>query len=819
MAYKTYLCRLCFYSILSSLPSVVFAAESVDQQREQSVADIQGGKVNQGLDQLKTLLEQDPQNQKLIADYVVLRYANAKFTDSDKAYLMNIDPAAFPDYGKVSVLKALRDIKQYDAAIQWAAKFGSVDPSPQWMLWQGVLQAEAGQKSRAREILEQANLQPLDADYQSKLAYAYRLLEMPADSLNAAQRAVEGTESVDAQEQYVLALIMNSDYAKARQYIQLKQLDASRPTLRHVLKMSEFSERIQQGIQAAKNAVTMNRGEEAFISLDAVLAEMKAYEAQLPADPALRRHFYYEYIFALNARNLPEQAVAQIAKTGVGPMEMPTYVRHALADSYLRMRQPKKAEKLYKSLFAEKNYADYNVYAGLYFSLIEQEKFKEADKLLVEMDKQLPTFMYSNAKGVDKVTHDDRTEFIGLKGLNYVYRKEHAKAERYFNEIVAKAPANISYQNNLAIVQRWREKPELSQQTLDQWNSVEPIDQSSQITSMQNAQALGQIQSWRQQTQRLMRSAGDDTGVQQSKKALDDRRHATIQHRSTFSKSESDNDALLGRLKGSKEQESGTRLNSPWLNDNYRLFADHSNRWADYEQGKIKDQRVGLGLEWVSNRKAASIMLSQSTDGDRFGVQLDWSHWLNDHWSYALGFDSQADIPLQALAQGHEGEGYSMSLNWQANEARKAGAAYKLMDINDGNARQELSGFFKQQLFQAPHYITSATLRGGYEKNDLGDYAPYFNPKQSYSAEAVLEHDWITWRSYDRYFSQHFEAAAGTFKQTGFSGKPIYNLYYQHDWQLSRTWKLNYGVGWGVHPYDGEDERRTYAVFGFEGRF
>ena len=90
MAYKTYLCRLCFYSILSSFPSVVLAAESVDQQREQGVADIQDGKVNQGFNQLKTLLEQDPQNQKLIADYVVLRYANAKFTDSDKAYLMNI---------------------------------------------------------------------------------------------------------------------------------------------------------------------------------------------------------------------------------------------------------------------------------------------------------------------------------------------------------------------------------------------------------------------------------------------------------------------------------------------------------------------------------------------------------------------------------------------------------------------------------------------------------------------------------------------------------------------------------------------------------
>jgi hypothetical protein len=85
---------------------------------------------------------------------------------------------------------------------------------------------------------------------------------------------------------------------------------------------------------------------------------------------------------------------------------------------------------LYKSLFAEKNYADYNVYSGLYYSLIEQEKFNEANQLIEVMDKQLPTFVYSNAKGVDRAPHDDRAEFIALKGLNYAYRNEHNKAEK-----------------------------------------------------------------------------------------------------------------------------------------------------------------------------------------------------------------------------------------------------------------------------------------------------------------------------------------------------------------------------------------------------
>lgn len=818
MINKTYLGQFCFLSILTSLPVLGQADDLVDQQREISVAEIHAGNTDQGFNQLKALLKQYPDNQKLIADYMALRYANAKFSANDAAYLTQIVPAEFPDYGKVSVIKGLRDLKQYDQALQWTEKFYQTDLSEQWPIWQGVLLAESGQKQRAREKFAQMDLQFFEADYLSQLAYAYRLLEMPADSLHAAQLALDKKTDTDTQEQYVLALMQNSDFVKAEQYIQSNGMIASRPALQHLLKMNEFSQRIQQGIQASKNAFDMKRGVEAYASLDSVIADMQAYEPFLPADEDSKRKFYYEYIFALNARNASKQAIAQVSKTGLDVMEMPAYVRHALADSYLKIRQPKRAEQLYKSLFAEKNYADYNVYSGLYYSLIEQEKFKEANQLIDEMDKQLPTFVYSNAKGVDKAPHDDRTEFIALKGLNYAYRNELGKAERYFNELTAKAAGNIGYQNNLAQIQRWRQNPEQSQRTLDQLNSLEPVSQATQINRMQNFQALNQVQAWRAMNQYLFKNLSEDTGVQQSKKELDDRDRATIQHQSAFSKSDSDNDALLGRLKGSREQENWTRINSPWFYENFRLFADHSNRWAKYETGKLKDQRIGAGLEWSSDRKAASALLSQSTDGDRFGVQLNWAQRLSDHWDYALGYDSQADIPLQSLAQGHEGQSYLFGMNWQQNESRKAGAAYQLTDIDDGNTRQELSAYFKQQLQQSPHHITAATVRGFYGQNDQVD-VPYFNPEHSYSAEITLGHDWMTWRNYERHFNQHFAATVGTFGQNGYSGKALYNIYYQHDWQLSRTWKLNYGIGWGSHPYDGDDENRTYATLGFEGRF
>lgn len=64
-------------TVLVGLPTIVGATE-LDQQREQSILLIRSGQVDTGLQQLKHLLEQYPQDQKLIADYVLSSYYNGK---------------------------------------------------------------------------------------------------------------------------------------------------------------------------------------------------------------------------------------------------------------------------------------------------------------------------------------------------------------------------------------------------------------------------------------------------------------------------------------------------------------------------------------------------------------------------------------------------------------------------------------------------------------------------------------------------------------------------------------------------------------------
>ena len=335
---------------------------------------------------------------------------------------------------------------------------------------------------------------------------------------------------------------------------------------------------------------------------------------------------------------------------------------------------------------------------------------------------------------------------------------------------------------------------------------------------MQNAQALGDIPTWRKTTQNLVQYYPDDSGVIKSRKELEDRNRATISHSTTWGQSKADGRDTVSGQNGLKDREMETRLNSPWINDNYRLFAWHQDRYGEYRFGDVHDQRYGVGAEWQANRKALSAIVSQSTDGGQAGVRLDWSQWLNDHWQYQLQYNSQADIPLQALHAGEDGQSYRAAVAWQKDESRQIGASYGLTDISDGNKQQEFSTFWRERLFDAPHHITYGTVRGFYGTNSQ-DQTAYFSPSSHYSAELNLSHDWVTWREYERSFKQHFEAGVGLYKQADYSAKPTYSLQYQHQWQLSRTWQLNYGIGWQYHPYDGNDEQHTYGIFGFEGRF
>ena len=791
----------------------------IDQQREAIVISINQGNVDAGITELRKLLEKAPNNQKLIADYLLLALQNKRYLEEDQKLLQHIQPEHFPVYAQLPLIKAYRDKKQFPIALNVLNLFQNKNNSSDLEILKAVLLAENQQKAEAIAQLKKIDIEQLNHDQLNQLSYAYRISDQPIQALAVIRKSNIETANTASEQEYLNVLMVLGAYQQVLTLIQKNPaLDSTHAVKRQAL-LGQFSESIKNAIKSQKHLAYQGEADvQSYAQLDEVLKHARVLDSELKQDPNLYRRFQYEYIYALSYRSRHQDVLEVSRGLGLQINEMPAYVRHSIADAYLSTQQPARAEQVYKSLLTEKNYADMNVYTSLYYALIEQEDYEQANALIKDIDSKMPTFQYSLAKGVDKRVHPERNDYENLKALSFAYSNDLNAAEQNLNQKIQRAPNNEEVINNLVRIQRWREKPLQAEETLGRLNGIQPLSKSTLINQMQNQQALGNISAWRDQTNQLNQRYPTDTSVIKSNKELADRERFSISHDSRFSHSEANQNQVLESLKGTRDFESITRLNGPWVQDNYRIFTQYKHRMGDYRDGKIRDERLGIGAEWDSKQKSFSFMASQDLNGDHFGFDVNWNHRLDDYWRYNLGFSTQSDIPLQALKLNEDAQSYTAGLSWQANESKQASLQYQATDISDGNLRQELSARYQQNMFMQPHHKTQFGISSYLGRNSL-DQTSYFSPKESISVGVDFNHDWLTWREYEQSLTQKFSLTTGFYKQNQFDAEPVVDIRYGHQWQLTRTWGLQYGVGWGMHPYDGEKEKKWYGQLGFEGKF
>ena len=127
----------------------------IDQHREYAVQLIQKGEVDHGLLDLKKLLVLYPKDQKLIADYFVLSYGrNTLHATELITYIENIQIEVFPIYAQTSVVKTLRDARQYSLAKKMITGFRAHNPQMGWNVWLATIAAETKQNQEAQSILK-----------------------------------------------------------------------------------------------------------------------------------------------------------------------------------------------------------------------------------------------------------------------------------------------------------------------------------------------------------------------------------------------------------------------------------------------------------------------------------------------------------------------------------------------------------------------------------------------------------------------------------------------------------------------------------------
>lgn len=808
-------------------------ADTLRQKREQAVLAARAGKLIEAISQLEQLALQAPKDMAVKADLIVLlRQAgrNQQINDIGRTLL----PDDMPDYALMPWIAALRDTQAYGRAELLILKLkqrlrvkpGSIKGVSEQNLdiYLALVRVESGQKQAARRTVNALSRKRLSADQYAQIAYIYRQLDDPLTCLNYTDIALSmDADNHLALQQMVAALTdigaSTRAYDIASQYpalfppALLLRLHSDTVVLQLKDAVSEYNRLSAQG-QAAQGRIL----------LDSSLRRIEQALASLPQDNPQHLRLSYDYVYGLRVRERMQDVITAFQQLMPEQQQQaPAYVRRALADAYLALQQPQQALALYQQLLNENEQPDPELYTTTYYAYIESENYSEAAPILQKLDREVPAFRYSEQRGADPVANWQRLDIDQLTALDSAYRNQLDKAEQQLAGLYARAPKNSGIMSNYATVLNWRGLPQQADAVVQLAQASDPDSTALALNSANNARDLQQYPRWQQTLAGLLQDIPDNSGVQRNLADWQDRLRPSIESRLNFGRSRADQQTST--VNGSQDAEWYTRLNSPWLQQHWRLFAEDQVRYSDFADDSETDQRAGVGVEWQKERKNAWLKLSQQMDGSEdMGLSLGWSHWLNDNWRYQLSYARRADdVPLRAVRDGVAASAYGFGVDWRANESRQASFSYRMLDMTDNNRRQSFSAAGSQRVFASAHHITTAGVnlyyeKNSYEKNSLRNVS-YFNPQQSQSVGLSLSHDWISWRQYERDFTQHFAVSGGVSRQSGYSHHPYVDFLYKHDWQLSRRWSVNYGMGWGSRAYDDSREQRLYAVLGLTGVF
>lgn len=807
-----------------ALPVIAPDAPALQKQRWQAVDLAKAGQLNAGIQQLETLATAHPTDPWITADLIVLlRRAGQNAAISQRT--LTLQSSQIPSYAWIDWAKALRDEKQFVRAKTVLAPYANQLSLDGKILYAMIL-AEAGDFKAALAALPDRHTPKLTATNLANMAYVSRLAGKPQQGLADTEQALAmdpNNHPAWREQVFALSALQAADRA---QTTALKHADWFSQQELDLLRANVATQQIRLGYNERRRLDSMHRYAERDILLERALASLQANRVAFVHNPALLLRTRYDEIYVLRELRRWHEAVTEFESLPSRPRQLnetelqviPAYVRTAAAESYHALHNPQEAITLYQSVIQQNPGVDVDVYLSLYYAYLDAEEYQKGETLLAHLHKVTPTWIPLNLAAGIRKKNWERISVDQVWVMDPAYRNNEAVALHRAQTQVGDAPFNTGSITALATIQRWRGWPEQAQKTNALAAAYSPENKDVQYNEASNDRDLGANERWGAKIQALHTLFPKDEGIAKSYAAWQDRQYPSISSEYTTGKSRG-NSTAANPVTGNRDQEWLTRLNSPWLG-NWRAFLQHHWVWSSYDEGPISYNRVGAGAEWRHLRQHFWLMLENDQfTGQHVGVSAGWSQWLDDHWQYSIsGNTYSTQTPLRANRAGLSGKSLNANLAWRQSESRSASLGLSVLDISDGNKRIDFSAGFTQRVLASPHHISSVGFDLFAEHNTLPGGA-YFNPANSQSVNLRFEHQWITWRHYDRSLTQYFKVSPGYGWQDGFGGAPTLDVFYEHKWKFSRTWDLHYGVGWGSNVYDGGREGRLYGLIGFGGVF
>ncbi|MCR4537298.1 poly-beta-1,6 N-acetyl-D-glucosamine export porin PgaA [Pseudomonas sp. 18.1.10] len=675
---------------------------------------------------------------------------------------------------------------------------------------------EAVQRARA---LVAAN--PNDPNRRMALGYALTRAGFNYDALFEFDQAfIRAGDKPEVAREYIVAL------QKARLPEPALRLAAKRAGL-----IDPVTQRRLEGDLAAERvrmAEFATRSEkERYVIADRALQDYDKLLARWTPDPTAKDDvvvWRIDRLGALKARARTAEVIREYETLQAEGVKLPTYAVRWVAASYLDQRLPEKAAPLYRQAIEAPD-ADVGDRVedstALFYALLENDQVDEARTVAKNLaDSQKPRV---ELKGLPIGNpNDEWMDAQQLAAQAGTYGADLPSSEKSLEELVGKAPGSIGLRLAQAEMYRARDWPRRAERVLKETEAQSPRDIGLEMS--QGFTALD-LQEWRQLdilTDDVVARNPDNRQVQRLQRLRDVHDMAELKVEAYTGKSfGGGNNGDAGAVSGSRDWGIESRIYTPPIDEDWRLFAGAGYATADFEEGTGHHRWQVVGVERRTRDMTIEAEVSNHSygDGSKQGAAVSIARDINDNWQYggSLGY-LLSTTPLRALNEGITANGGSGFIRWRANESREWKLTLSPSHFSDGNDRFEalLSG--REGLYSSPKVQVDLGLEVGASRNSKEDTI-YFNPKSDFTVLPVININHVLYHRYETQWSQQFQVGAGTYSQQDYSTGGIGLVGYGQRYRWNDVLEAGANLSLVSRPYDGNRERDLRLLVDLTYRF
>jgi biofilm PGA synthesis protein PgaA len=799
-------CRSVIWLLILVVQLLVAAAgwtQSATEQREAAVLKARAGQVAEALAALRALLAAGITDNGLVAmDLATLLQQDGKPAEAIAVFEQAglADP---PQYALLAVTRAYRDVRRYADAERSARQGMRRFPDETvWPMLLSLILSDGGKPAEALAVLRGPAAQrapPVERLLAE--AYAWRRAGDPFKALRVYGQAIQAAPGNAGVRQEAAGVLqdLGAPYGAA----------IVAGTTTPAIAADQAAAMVRWGAQV-RGSDPAHR----FEGTDAAIARLDQLLAGLPPPPgeaAMRRRLRLDRLVALRDRMRMPEVVAE-AEALRADGALPPYAEAAYADALLYVRRPEDARQAYERVLAE-NPKDVAARYGKFYASTDLDDFTTAYAVIDALVADEPIW---------RGYKDDPTRY---PNADRAYAEVTAAQARFYGNQLGEAWARITKfsdaapadpNGRLALYQianarGWPQRATTEGQIAA---SLAPDSVGSRIALIEVAMANYRFAEAQRMMDALLAQYPEDQAVRRLARDLDAKRRWLFEAEVKPSNSDGGGANAMGQAITLE-----SRLTTPPIADNWRLFTTFNYANANPPEGFTERALVGAGVEWRLPNVTATLGPTQSWGTlPRTGgmATVDWL--VTDEVRLAAAAQLYSwDTPLRALLFGITADEYSARATYRWHESRSLAATFAYLPFTDGNQRFTGGVTFRERLINLPGFDLTALAEAYASSNNLPN-APYYNPARDLSLTGGVLAEHVLWRRYDTSLVQALTVDAGLYSEYGFPDNWIGTLNYEHRWRFDPLTEFRYGVLLTRRVYDGSVENTLTFIVGLRQR-